>query len=257
METISNDISDIFNVKSFAQTRFSVNLRRVELLIDTGIIGINHNLTKINNLIKKINGEEIHPTYEIHEPTLEIELSEQDINLLNKSMVNYKKIHSELDGYLYSTLTVFVWGSFETYYSMLFSQLFTKKPEMLRSSEKITYEELLKNIANPTGLLIEKELNKIGHFKIKEMLEYLSDKLNISFDKSDQIKLHEIYNIRNIIAHNTGIVRNDMLNLIPENIQIINNELQISKDYLEEMINHLKKIVNIIESQVSKKFDFS
>jgi hypothetical protein len=42
----------------------------------------------------------------------------------------------------------------------------------LKSSDKITIEEFITNLENTLDYLIEMEVNKTGHFKVKDIKDY-------------------------------------------------------------------------------------
>jgi len=43
---------------------------------------------------------------------------------------------------------------------------------MLKSCDKITIEEFITNLENTLDYLIEMEVNKTGHFKVKDIKDY-------------------------------------------------------------------------------------
>ncbi|MFB0845746.1 hypothetical protein [Paenibacillus oleatilyticus] len=252
---------------SQAFIRFNVSFRRTKLLKDIALAELTNRIDQITGLLRKIsNAEEIASTDEASDYGNEViidetgnqltrvTLTENELNFLHDTMDFSHKEHVILDTYLYSVLIVFIWGAFETYNSSLFKELFTIKPEMLKSNETVKYDELLSNLDNPIKLLIGKELAKIGHFKLKELLNYLDSKLNVKMDNSIVEKLHEIYLVRNIIAHNTGFVRDEFLQSIPTNIKTIDNEIIVTEEYFEEAIVHIRDAVELIEAKVKKSF---
>ncbi|MGN8229699.1 hypothetical protein [Paenibacillus polymyxa] len=226
---------------TFAYDRFVLNFRRINSLLEVGLFGLSNRLGMIEEIIQKLDNPVFEESARDKEKKLErvqddkyvLHLTEKEISVVNEAMEYSHKEHSILDSYLYSILIVYIWGLFETYFSMLFEELFTMKPELLKSKDVINFDDLISNIDNPIKLLIERELNKVGHFKIKDLLVYLQNKLNFEIEVVNEKKLKELYLTRNIIAHNTGIIRSDIRKEVPKELVSDNGEITISKEYLE------------------------
>ena len=137
---------------------------------------------------------------------------------------------------------------------MMFEELFQRKTNMLKSNETITYNDLVENKEDIISFLIDKELEKIGHFSLEKYLDYLSKKINFKVTKEEKTKLEKIYLLRNIIAHNTGTVPNRLISKIPKTLKVKNSELFVSKKYLETETLTIKNLVDKIEKHVQKKF---
>jgi len=264
MDISREKIEESGNNITYAYFRFSSTRSRVNLLLDASRHGLDDKLSKINSILDKLNDPE--GTIGICEKAekfqilkredgmFEFNLGESELEIMKCAMEHSRKEHSEVDTYLYSVLLVFIWGAFEAYCTMLFGELFIKQPLMLKTNDKISYCEIIENISNPLELLIEKELNKIGHFKIKEMVLYFKEKVKFSFTPDEESKMKEIYNIRNIIAHATGIVRSDAANELPKSISIKENEILLSKEYLDEAVEAIFGVVERIQKHIELKF---
>lgn len=199
---------DRFSGGSEAFKKFNISFFRTNLLKSVAIKGLGDHINQLEELVKKLTEakEKVSTEVEIEEieekfdeqgnRLIKVTLEEEEFEFLDGLMTYTHKEYIILDTYLYSILVVFVWGAFETYITSLFSELFKLSPSMLKSSETIKYEELISNLDDPIRLLISKELNKIGHFKLKEYLDYLEAKLNIKLEKELETALKEIYLIR-------------------------------------------------------------
>lgn len=172
-----------------------------------------------------------------------------------KKVIEYGIANTEeLHNHLFSIYLVYVWGAFETYLVMMFEELFQRKVNMLKSNETITYNELVDNKEDIISFLIDKELEKIGHFSLEKYLDYLDKKINFKVTKEEKNKLEVIYLLRNIIAHNTGTVPNRFISKIPKVLKVKNSELFVSKKYLETETKTIKNLVDKIENHIKKKF---
>jgi hypothetical protein len=56
---------------------------------------------------------------------------------------------------------------------------------MLKSCDKITIEEFITNLEDTLDYLIELEVNKTGHFKVKDIKDYTLWQFTGSFDLLD------------------------------------------------------------------------
>jgi hypothetical protein len=167
---------------------------------------------------------------------------------------HYNKKHSELKYFLNSNIFASVWASFETYNQMLFEELLTKKPEMLKSKELISIENVVNNRINIVEFLVERQVETIGHFNVKELFEYLKIKVNYVPNSRLLNVLNDYYFIRNLIAHKSGIVRKSQLAKLPSGVRCLKGELQISSVYLQSMVKKIDLVVTAIEKMTVEKF---
>ena len=66
--------------------------------------------------------------------------------------------------------------------------------------------------------------------------------------------MENIYLIRNIIAHNSGILRPGQEQLLPRDTAVKERELRISRTYLKRIHSLIKASIDILEKHVVKKF---
>jgi len=241
---------------------------RTERLLKATAVGIDSELEELKPLIgkfenlkmprgKSANGYEPHFSIEKmpDEDIFSVEMDDRIAALLKKIMSYWHKETKDLRLHHNSIMMVYVWASFETYIFMLFEEIFTRKPEMLKSSESISYKTAIENKSNIVQYLIQNELEKIGHFSLEEHLKYLDKKINLVFSETIQDRLRKIYLIRNIIAHNTGIVASRLKNLLPKSIKLSNGELQITTAYLTSEMKFIQSVVLKIEKHVDGKIN--
>ncbi|QHT59877.1 hypothetical protein GXP70_07885 [Paenibacillus lycopersici] len=241
--------------------KFQISFYRSNLLKSVAIASIETEIEKLEGIVSKLseakdsNGtSDSKESKNKNEKLVAVELNEDQFEFLSGVMNFTHKEHVILDTYLYSVLVVFLWGAFETYITSVFNELFHLKPSMLKSNETLRYEEVIDNLNDPLKLIMNKELNKIGHFKLKEYIEYLKNKINVKFEDELESTLSEIYLIRNIIAHNTGKVRDDFVKLLPKEIKTIDNEIIVTTEYFEKAKDTISNSVEIIEKMVRDSF---
>lgn len=256
---------DIFLGKTQAFHRFSFHNWKTEELLKAGLLGLEEGRKPIEELIKKVTfvgrpkgrpQKNYKPKFEIKrntDQTFVVDLDARTTLLMKNVMNNQKQAFRKLKYHYYNILAVSIWGSFETYIFMLFEELFKKKIEMLNSSETITFSEAVQNSKNITLLLTEKVLDNIGHYSFNELLKFLEKKINYKMSIRYVTDLDQFYLIRNILAHNSGIIRNMYLQKIPKEL-IITNEIRLTKSFLNKMQKQIRATVINLEKYVIKKF---
>jgi hypothetical protein len=250
-----------------AYTRFDYSLWRTQELLEAGLSGLANKVEGLDELIEKfkIAHEVPGPVPKDYEPDVQIHPQDDSERftltldggsawLCRKTLEASRAEQRKLRFHLYSILTVAIWGAFETYAVMLFEELYRERPQLLKSSEVITFEQVIDHDMDVVDYLIERQLDKIGHFTLRETLKYMEDRIGFQFSTAVQRRLDDLYLVRNIIAHNTGIVRSDVRDRVPKSLGITNNELRITKAFLESMMNTIRKSVQAIEEHVVKKF---
>jgi hypothetical protein len=256
------------NQDTKAFKRFQIVITRTNQLLKATTIGIANELEKSKPILEKFSDvkmprgrvpQNYEPQLKLEknpdEDTFTLEIDDRSAAFLKKAVEYGRKGTDELRFHHNSIMLVYLWGSFETYIFMLFEELFSKKPEMLKSSESISYKTAIENQKNIIDYLIQNELERIGHFSLDEYLKYLERKINLIFPKDIQDRLRKVYLIRNIVAHNTGIVASALKKHLPKSVKVNDNELRISATFIENEIKFIKAIVSQIEKNVNMKFN--
>ncbi|KAB2489982.1 hypothetical protein [Priestia endophytica] len=241
-----------------ALKRFLISIWRTETLLSVSIKGLESELEEHQDILTKIgkvlNGEKSEDNIQSEEELIELELNERELMLIKASMDYSHEEHSILDKYIFSILTVFVWGTLETYLYQAFSELFRKNPSMLKTEKNnFNTNEILDNLEDPLSLLINKEMNKVGHFKLNDWAKYLDKMLKYNIDLNDLEVLKGIYLVRNIVAHNTGVVRPDQYLHIPSEIEVIDDEIVVSNKFLSKAIDTIRRVVVQLDQHIVKK----
>jgi hypothetical protein len=85
-----------------------------------------------------------------------------------------------------------------------------RKPEALRSSERLTNEEVLQfaRIKELIAYMADKKVNELAYGGLKGVEEYVKDRLGVSMFENDdeRVRLTILAELRNIHTHNRGIV---------------------------------------------------
>lgn len=259
--------SKVYRGKTRAYRRFMVHQDRTERLLRAGISGIEESKKTTEALFEKFKDVKAPRGRKPKSYEPEIELGDESANgertlslddrsaaLMRDAIAAQLSIHKDLKYHYHSILTVSMWGAFETYVYMLFEELFSKQPRMLKTNETLSFSDAFNHRNRIESHLADKTLAKIGHFSLEDSLLFIKEKINFSYSKSRRSTLKNIYLIRNIIAHNSGILRSGQEKQIPDGISAKDGELRISLTYLNRINSSIKASTTILEKHVDKKF---
>lgn len=256
-----------FSGKSKAFSIFTESLWRTKQLIDFGVVGIDTELeNKIRPLLAKfehVKGVVGRPPKH-HEPfikradgsskTIALEMDVRSAAMMKKTVEIHYKRHDDLRFFFYANLAVSLWAAFETYNAVLFEELFRIRHEMLKSSEQITIQDAVDNHTDLIEYLIERQLESIGHFKLKEMADYYKKKTGITISEVQYKKLELYYLVRNLIAHKNGVLRPRQKIRVSKDLRVVGDEVRVSKAFLLRMADTIENTIKLLEKQVCAKF---
>jgi hypothetical protein len=252
-----------------AYRQFMQHFWRTEELLHAGITGLEEERKPIENISAKFDNVKTPrgKPPKNYEPFIKLiksdkkekfpismKMDQRSATIMRKAVLYHLEVHKDLNYHYHAIMCVSIWGSYETYLYMLFEELFSKQPRMLKTNESISYNEAFMHKDNIVKYLSEKSLKKIGHFNLTESLSYSKEKINFKYTKQRENNLHKIYLIRNIVAHNSGVLRPGQEKEIPQGIAIKENELRISRTYLKRIHSIIKVSVTILEKHVEEKF---
>lgn len=258
---------DLFRGHTLAYRNFRENIRKTRQLLEVGLSGIAGRIDELNEFIEKIDRAKVitgpppredDPRLREYVPDKEHEIvifGQETVDKIKQGIEILRRENSTLRFHLYAILTVAIWGAFETYLFMLFEELYKRRPEMLKSTDDtLTFEEAIEHRDDIVNFVIERQLDKIGHFRLPEMLKHLRSKIKLDFSPQRQKQLAELYLVRNIVAHNMGIVQKSSLSKIPSSIKVTNGQIRVTKAFLEDMLVIVHKSGIDIEKHISGKF---
>ena len=107
-------------------------------------------------------------------------------------------------------LVVGMANNFFSYVSEMLQIVLRRKPEALRSSERLTNEEVLQftRIKELIAYMADKKVNELAYGGIRGVEDYVRERLGVTlFDNEDErLKLTVLAELRNIHTHNRGAV---------------------------------------------------
>lgn len=244
-----------------AYIRFCYSILRTKSLIQIGDYGIKENdqllsgvLSKLDD-VKTLKGK-VPSNYRYSVTAKDLGNGFTELGLDKVSAYKLKKIVAsnlffcnKNKDHLNSIILVYVWASFETYLCMLFEEMFISVPEMLKSDQTVTYRDIIDNKDNVVELLIKKEVDSLGHFTLDDYLKYLKKKISFETNIQTRKKLVQLYTLRNIVAHHTGLVKQTIKKeSLPPSIKIRDSEIIVTKQYLESSL----KLINLVVQEIEK-----
>jgi hypothetical protein len=116
------------------------------------------------------------------------------------------------------TLVTSMANNFLCYVSEILQDVVKKRHEILRSSEKLTTEEVLqfKRVSDIIAFIANRKINELSYGGLGQMRDYIADRLGVEMFKDDKERmlLTILVELRNIHTHNRGIVNDLFLNRV-------------------------------------------
>ena len=151
---------------------------------------------------------------------------------------------------------IYVVTLMEAFIKEYLTQLYCKKPILLKSSKTITYEEIiaLDKMPRVHTLLAEKEVEQVSYKSIDQLAEYLNAKLRLGIDDNCLWwpLCKEASYRRNIIVHNRGVVNSQYVSKETE-APPAGTKLGVSISYLEERTKAIKDFVKYTHETIIDK----
>ncbi|CAL77377.1 hypothetical protein BRADO3599 [Bradyrhizobium sp. ORS 278] len=101
-------------------------------------------------------------------------------------------------------------NNFFSYISEMLQLVLRRKPEVLRSSERLTNEEVLQftRVKELVAYMADKKVNELAYGGLKGVEDYVRDRLGIDLFANDdeRARLTILAELRNIHTHNRGVV---------------------------------------------------
>ena len=137
-----------------------------------------------------------------------------------------------------------------------------KKPDLLKSSELIKVEDVLKfsRKSDIVRFLVDRKINELSYGGIKDISDFLNSRTGISLVETDGERdlLTIAVELRNIYTHNRAKVNDLFLRRVGSANSLINAEagqrLHADFDLIVDLSNNMFQIAQRLDRQVAKKF---
>lgn len=164
---------------------------------------------------------------------------------------------------LYKNAFIGLLSSVEWFYSQVLHFYYDKHPEAAGIKKKsLTLEELksFNSVEDAEKYLIDNKIEEVFRGGFDGWIDLLKDevKLKMPYVKPFFNELLEVYQRRNLIVHNNGIVNSIYFSKVPSEIRKsinIGDKLTITADYLENAICKLHLVFTLVAAELWKKLE--
>ena len=188
------------------------------------------------------------------EDIVKLTLGEQSRQLLLDAIRSHREFKNELNYHLHNILLVSIWTNFETYLQGALLEFYQKHPEQMKSDKQITYDEIVDHRYDIIDYLIDREISDVGRRSFADMRRYIKRHVHYEWPASRTEALDDIYFLRNIIAHNSGVIRSSQKSLVPCEIPVVGHELRIPIEFLQRGASSVKCAVDEIHDHFKGKW---
>lgn len=149
--------------------------------------------------------------------------------------------------------------NYVTYVSELLGLIFSTRPETLKSSEEVTLEFVLTHRTTPQliNAIVRRKVDQLSYQGMKELLDFCSKRLKFPLfrEQDDLIKAILLVEIRNIIAHNRGLVNDTFLRRVRDSGLTKGHQIKLQWQEVLNYANFLSNSVATLEHEARKKFE--
>ncbi len=147
------------------------------------------------------------------------------------------------------------------YLSEILQVAIVKRPEILRSSEQISINEVLQftRMNDVVSYLTDRKINELSYGGLKQINEFISKRLGLElFDTDPQrLRLTLFIELRNIHTHNRGIINQLFLDRVGKDQEVKRQLGELYHVDLDEFIllsNNAIEIATKLDSDIARKF---
>ncbi len=144
------------------------------------------------------------------------------------------------------------------YISDLLAEIFVHRPETLRTSEQVRIEDVLIHHSMQSFIktLAEKRVYNLVNDGIRKLAEYVSKRMGFPlFDSDEKLsEMIEIGAVRNVIAHNRGVVDQRFTERVPNRKWRVGQPVPLTEEYVQDAMNTMNASVADIDFRVIEKF---
>lgn len=147
--------------------------------------------------------------------------------------------------------------SYENYLSSILKDVFICCPNILKSSETVKIDEILKydTMEDFIKELTERKVSELSYSSFDDLYDFFDKKLGIKIiDDKGKNLIREAIEIRNISTHNNCIINRRYISKLNVDEDLIGKKKDITAQYLGNVIDTLYDNVMDIDSRLIKKF---
>jgi hypothetical protein len=159
---------------------------------------------------------------------------------------------------LYRNMFVRIMENFETYLADILAEIYIEKPEMLKSKETLTLDEVLRFECRDDLIkyISEKRVNNLQMQGLKAIRKHVAEQHGLNwFTDEDETFLDRAMLTRNVIVHNKSRVNHIYLKKYPDCGHELGHKLKV-KAYAESMVPRILEIASKLDLITAEKFEF-
>ena len=187
----------------------------------------------------------------LHDPKIDDEIKERRAN--RKKMVDVVKDNRQF--FLETALVRHV-ENYLNYLSSLLFEIFTQKPETLRSSEKIEITTVLdcENISDVVRIFAEKKVENLSFSSIRELYDFFKERFKLKLFSEDLIpSVVEAIETRNISVHNRCIINRRYISKTGSDSELLGKRKDLNISKLNEFVSIFLESVKILDQKARSK----
>ena len=142
------------------------------------------------------------------------------------------------------------------YLSSLLFEIFTQRPETLRSSEKVELSELLKHSTMDDVIrdVAERKVSSLSFSSLRDLADFFSDRFGLAIATMPLLEIVcEATEIRNISVHNRCIINERFATRTGCDPATIGQQQKLFIGYLDQLLPALAEIVKELDKSARNK----
>lgn len=146
--------------------------------------------------------------------------------------------------------------NFINYLSSALFEIFTTRPETLKSSDKVEVSKVLEHesIDSLVREIAEMKVDSLSYSSFSKLSEFFKERFQITLGSESDIKMiHEYIEIRNISVHNRCFINKRFIARTSLDASQLGKKKNLYGDDLDAMIPKLAETVKLIDAIIRKK----
>lgn len=142
------------------------------------------------------------------------------------------------------------------YLASLLYEIFTQRPETLRSSEKVELSELLKHntMDDVVRDVAERKVSSLSYSSIRDLDDFFSERFGLAIATSAQLSAaFEAAEIRNISVHNRCIINARFVSRTGCDPSFLGQKKELFLGYLDELVPIFAELVKELDKNARNK----
>ncbi|MFE2486138.1 hypothetical protein ACFXGR_23130 [Streptomyces mirabilis] len=149
--------------------------------------------------------------------------------------------------------------NFLSYVSDILTQAIITRPDLLKTQEQVSLEEVLNHasLEDFVRWAAERRVNQLSFKGLSDIAQYVEKRLGMTLHSSedDWTSLNEAVAVRNIIVHRRAIIDERFLWSIKDSKLTVGQKYEVPREKLAQAMKCTMRIVHDFDSRIAEKFD--